>query len=128
MLVGISVLLYFGFIVGRYFPESGITDPDKLFLALIFGTWVAAANLNQHWSSTLYFPGAFHIATRSYAMYLLHPEVLAILKRFFLDLSFPLYFLLAIGGSLVLAELLYRLIEKPIMDYREKLNVSVSRV
>lgn len=120
----LSILIYFSFLVGRYFPQLGIHDPDKLFLAILFGSWVMAANANKNWSNVLYVPGSYYIATRSYALYLLHPEMLAILKRFFLDLPFPLYFAMALGGSLVLAEVLYRLVEKPVMDYREKFSLS----
>lgn len=120
----ISVLFYLSFYFGRYYPQLGINDPDNLFLAILFGLWVMAANTNKNWSNKLYIPGSYYIATRSYALYLLHPEILALLKRFMTEIPFPIYFALALGGSLMIAEVLYRLIEKPVMDYREQLAFS----
>ena len=120
----VSLLIYLSFIVGRYYPQLGINDPDKLLLAIIFGSWVMAVNANQYWSKTIYIPGSYYIATRSYSLYLLHPETLALLKRFLIDLPFPVFFILAMCGTLLLAEILYRLIEKPIMDNREKFAFS----
>ncbi|MCF6324170.1 MAG: acyltransferase [Gammaproteobacteria bacterium] len=122
----VSVVIYFSFIVGRYYPELGISDPDKLLLAMLFGVWVMAVNANKYWSNALYIPGSYYIATRSYALYLLHPEILALLKRFFIDIPFPMFFALALIGSLILAEILYRCVEKPVMDYREQLECSSS--
>ncbi len=120
------IFVYFLFFVGRYYPQLGIKDPDKLFLAVLFGGLVLVANANSYWSNKLYMPGAYYIATRSYALYLLHPEMLALLKRFLIHIPFLQYFSLAVVGSLVLAEILYRFLEKPIMDYREKLSFSSS--
>lgn len=119
----ISVLAYILFFVGRYYPQLGINDPDKLLLAALFGMLVIAANADSRWSNRLYIPGAYYIATRSYSLYLLHPEVLALLKRLFLELPFFIYLSLALVGSFMVAEVLYRCIEKPIMDYREYFDV-----
>ena len=72
----------------------------------------------------LYFPGANHIATRSYAMYLLHPEALAALKRFGPNLPFLVYFGLTLLITFCISEFLYRIVEKPFMDLREKHQLS----
>lgn len=122
----ISVLFYLLFYIARYNPQLGINDPDVLLLAIIFGSWVMLANANDYWSNSLYLPGANYIATRSYALYLLHPESLAILKRYFIYLPFPVYLAFALIGSLMLSEVIYRLIEKPIMDARETFAFSKS--
>ena len=119
-----SVLCYLLFFVGRYYPSLGIRDPDKLVLAVLFASWVMAANVNSKWINGLYVPGAYYIATRSYALYLLHPDILALLRRFLGPVPFAVYFLLALTGSLLLAEILYRCIEKPVMDAREKFSFS----
>jgi peptidoglycan/LPS O-acetylase OafA/YrhL len=119
-----AVFLFLLFFVSRYFPGMGIRDPDGLVLALIFGSWVLYANKSPKVRSTFYFPGAYYIATRSYSLYLLHPEMLALMKKYFLGWPFPLYFALALCGSLVLAEILYQFVEKPIMDVREKYKFS----
>ncbi|MDC0317634.1 acyltransferase, partial [bacterium] len=93
----------------------------------LFASWVMVANSNRRWIDGLYVPGAYYIATRSYALYLLHPEVLALQRRFLGPVPFVLYFSLALAGSLLLAEILYRSVEKPFMDLREKLAFSSSK-
>lgn len=120
----ISILFYLSFFVARYYPQLGITDPDNLVLAVIFASWVMLANTNSQWSEKLYLPGAYYIATRSYSLYLLHPEILALLKRFLSHVPFALYLVLAIVGSLIISEILYRFVEKPIMDSRERFTFS----
>ncbi|MBU2869097.1 acyltransferase [Colwellia sp. E2M01] len=123
----ISIIATFTFVfffVARYFPEWGVQDPNKLLLAFIFGSWVLLANSSKEWSEMLYVPGAYYIATRSYSIYLLHPEVLALMKRIPIQLPFLIYFLLTIIGSLIVAECLYRLVEKPLMDSRERWSFS----
>ena len=114
------------FFVARYFPGIGLNDPDNLLLAFIFGSWVILANSNDVWKNKLYFPGANYIATRSYGIYLLHPEALSLLKRLNLDINFILYFLLALFSSVFFSEVLYRVIEKPFMDARERFLISKS--
>lgn len=118
------VILYLFFYVARYNPQIGISDPDQIILAIMFGCWVFVANINNYWRSALYLPGANYIATRSYALYLLHPEILALLKRYLINLPFALYLILALIGSLLIAEVLYRLVEKPVMDARERYSFS----
>jgi peptidoglycan/LPS O-acetylase OafA/YrhL len=122
-----SVSFYILFYVARYNPQWGIKDPDPIILAIIFGIFVMFANSNSRLRDVLYIPGANYIATRSYALYLLHPEVLALMKRFLSDLPFIIYLLIAILGSIVLSEILYRTIEKPFMDAREKFKFSNSK-
>lgn len=122
--VGLAAFIYF--VIARYFPEISIGEPDKLILAAIFSSWVLLANATDKWRQLIYVPGAYYIATRSYALYLVHPDVLALLKRFALGLNFPLYLILAIAGSIIVSEALYRVVEKPFMDAREKYNFSRS--
>jgi len=125
----VSVLtfaIFILFFVGRYYPSIGLGDPDNLLLAFIFGSWVVLANSNEAWKNKLYFPGSNYIATRSYGIYLLHPEALVLLKRLSLDVNFLLYFILALLGSVLLSEVLYRVIEKPFMDARESFSISKS--
>ena len=119
--------MYRGFFyIARYNPQLGVSDPSPLSLAIIFGIFVIFANSSQRWSESFYLPGANYIATRSYALYLLHPEILALLRRFSPDIHFTLYLTLAIVGSIVVSELLYRIIEKPFMDARETFSFSKS--
>jgi peptidoglycan/LPS O-acetylase OafA/YrhL len=120
----IATIAFVFFFVARYFPEWGVQDPNKLLLAFIFGSWVLLANSSNQWSERLYVPGAYYIATRSYSIYLLHPEVLSLMKRIPIELPFIIYFVITIIGSLIVAEFLYRLVEKPFMDYRDRWSVS----
>lgn len=123
----IGLGFYLSFYVARYFPGVWIPNPEKMLLLLIFSSWVLLANANDKLRNLLYVPGAYYVATRSYALYLVHPEVLALLRRVGDALPFALYFCVALAGSLLLSELLYRLVEKPIMDMRENYDFSKAR-
>jgi peptidoglycan/LPS O-acetylase OafA/YrhL len=120
----VTLFFYIFFYVARYFPEWSVGDPGLLLQALIFGSWVVLANSNHHWRHFLYIPGAYFVATRSYSLYLLHPEVLALLRRFSDQLPFIIYISLALIGSLILADISYRIIEKPFINAREKFDFS----
>ncbi len=124
----ISFLCYLFFYVARYYPGLGISDPSKLVLALIFGCWICAVNSDKRMQNIFYFPGSHYIATRSYSLYLLHPEALALCKRFLLDVPFVLYITIAFIISCAVAEILYRFLEKPIMDARENFSTSRQKV
>jgi peptidoglycan/LPS O-acetylase OafA/YrhL len=121
-----TLILYLLSLFDRYFEQWWIPNTNILLLSLIFGSWVILANSNDYWRAAIYFPGAKYIATRSYALYLLHPEVLALQKRYMLDTNFLLYLSISILGSLLLSEVLYRMVEKPLMDIREKFAFSKS--
>ncbi len=116
-----TMFVYVCLYVLKYFPEVGVYDAEKLVLALIFGSWVVLANSSDGWSEKLYLPGAYYVATRSYSLYLLHPEVLALLRRIPFEMPFPAYMGIALAGSFFAAEFLYRFVEKPVMDFRERL-------
>jgi peptidoglycan/LPS O-acetylase OafA/YrhL len=109
----------------RWHPEYGITSYDAGLYALIFGSWVLLANASPAWQQRLYVPGAGYLATRAYSVYLLHPDALALLKRANIQ-SFPVLVLATWILTLCGAELLYRIIELPIMRARERFRVSRS--
>lgn len=125
-IAGIFFLIFVALFAVRYFPELGIAKVDNLLLAFLFGSWVILANKDLDWQKKLSFPGANYIATRSYGMYLLHPEMLTLQKKFMLTLPFGVYFIISVIGSALLSEVLYRIIEKPVMDVREKYQFSKS--
>lgn len=110
----------------RWHPELGIRDYDKVVYAIIFSSFILLGNCSRWWQTSLYVPGSSYIATRAYSLYLLHPEILALLKRFGHELPFPLFLLSAWIGSCVLAELLYRTVELPCMNLRERFSPSSS--
>lgn len=121
---GIGALLYIGNFLGRWRYGHNFHDFDISIYVLIFCSFIILASRNDWWQKHLYIPGANYIATRAYSLYLLHPEVLAILKRFFPKLSLPLFYIIALAGSCIMAEGLYRLVEKPIMNARNKFSIS----
>lgn len=122
----VSLVLYVAFYYERYSPGIFFRNPDKLVLALLFGSWVLLAASGSRFARILYFPGANYIATRSYSMYLMHPEVLALLRRVSDVLPFYVYLAASFAGSIICAELLFRFVEKPFMDMRERYAVSRS--
>ncbi len=122
----LSVLIYLFFYLARYYPELGYKDPDRLFMVILFSTWVLMSNKNDYWRRVIYFPGANYIATRSYALYLLHPEALALSKIFFIKSHFVVFFIFTFLVSLILSEVLFRCVERPIMNSREKFYFSKS--
>ena len=122
----ISLFIFIMYFVGRYNPSLGLGEPSNLLLGFVFGSWVVLANANDTWRNKFCFPSVNYIATRSYGIYLLHPEALAVLKRLNLDINFVFYFVIALLGSILLSEVLYRMIEKPVMDARENLVIAKS--
>ena len=92
--------------------------------ALICGSWVLLAVARPNWASRE-IPAVRYLAERSYAIYLLHLEALAILKR--LDgLSLVMLLILTWAITIPLAELLFRFIERPGMRLRERFSASRS--
>jgi peptidoglycan/LPS O-acetylase OafA/YrhL len=123
----LGLIIFVSMVLTKYYPDIIYVPRDKLLLACIFGSWVLLANKNDYWRTLLYFPGCNYIATRSYALYLLHPEILALAKRYLIDVHFVYYFAFVLVGSIAIAEVLYLLIEKPIMDAREKFSFSKTK-
>jgi peptidoglycan/LPS O-acetylase OafA/YrhL len=126
----VSVLCFLTVILSKYTSDYWITTPSRFWLAIIFGSWVIWANTVKTKpmlidNKTLIQWGNY-IATRSYAMYLVHPEVLALCKKFANDLWFPLYFMTAFVLVMLVSECLYRLIELPFMNAREKFSATRS--
>ena len=124
-IAGLAIYVYF--YIARWQPEIALGEPSKLLLAFVFGAWVIWANsVNREFD----FPGhqlVMYISTRSYAIYLLHPEALAVARRFFQDSHFVVYFAIAFAVSCLIAEILYRCVELPGMKLRSKFNFSKSR-
>lgn len=86
------------------------------FMSLVL---VAFAEHSEWWRSGIRVPGAHYIATRSYSIYLLHVEAIAAAKHLgatnFWTRGIVIWLL-----SLLLAELLYRLVERPFMKLRDR--------
>ncbi|NTS78277.1 acyltransferase [Catenovulum sp. SM1970] len=123
----LSLVIYFYFYLARWNREIYLAEPSKLILAFVFGAWVIWANsFKEDW----HFKGeaiVMYISTRSYAIYLLHPDALAVCKRLIKDAPFVVYLAVAFAISCLVAECLYRLIELPGMKARSKFSFSQSR-
>ena len=109
----------------RFDPRSGLGSYDNAVYALIFASFVLFATAGPWRGEAWYAPAARYLATRSYAVYLLHAETLAVLRSWPTD-SFVLFSALTWAITLGGAELLYRLIERPAIRARERLPFSKS--
>jgi len=122
----VGMVLYCLFYVNRIVLDSPFSDPSKLILAFVFGGWVVWASIES--GGRLYGHNIImYISTRSYAIYLLHPDALAVCKRLFSEQHFLVYFSIALAISCLASEVLYRLVEQPIMNARSKFSWSCSR-
>jgi peptidoglycan/LPS O-acetylase OafA/YrhL len=110
----------------RYHPEVGVGDYDAVAYAWIFGSWLLLAVSSPWWQRVLYVPGAGYLAKRAYAVYLLHPDALGWLSERGIT-SFPLFMLATWVITLAAAEVLYRAVELPFMNMRERFAISRSR-
>ena len=121
----ISVALFFYF---RWFPPShDYVDPSFLLLALVFGSLVFFAVNTPVLAKPFGYRIIMHISTRSYSIYLLHPEALALCRRFAADMGFAVHFTVALLITLVIAEILFRFIEIPFIKLRSKYTFSAKR-
>lgn len=105
----------------RWHPTLPAVRYDQAIYSLIFGSFLVLAVSSEPWGHRLTMPGAAYLASRAYSIYLLHAEVLAVMKRYGKDLSFPVYLLVTWIGCCLVAEVLYRLVELPGMNLRERL-------
>jgi peptidoglycan/LPS O-acetylase OafA/YrhL len=101
-------------------PAGGLLGPNPgiLVYALVFAVWVWAAAVHPNWIAGR-IPGVRYLAERSYAIYLLHLEVIAAIRHLP-----PMPFIVTLGlvwiGSIAVAEVLFRLVERPGMDLRDR--------
>jgi peptidoglycan/LPS O-acetylase OafA/YrhL len=93
-----------------------------LSYAMIFACWVWAAAVEPNWLVAK-LPGVRYLAERSFAIYLLHLEVLAAVQHL-QPIPFGLSLVFVWTGSLIAAEILFRSVERPGMLLRERFPVS----
>lgn len=126
-LATISLLIYLTFYYFRWFPNESISDPNALVLAFLFGSWVLwAQKIHIHFNKYIN-NAVYYVSTRSYAIYLLHPDALAVTAKLIPEQNFVLYISGAFGLSCLASEALYRIVEKPIMNARNNFLVSQHR-
>ncbi|MDO6566321.1 acyltransferase [Alteromonas sp. 1_MG-2023] len=125
--LAVSIFAYLFFYLARYNPEWEIVDPSKLLLSVLFGIWILWGDQTNYSPSGYLSKIVMHISTRSYAMYLLHIDSLALLKRIGLSEHFLAFYALALLLTLTLSECLYRVIELPFMRVRSNFSFVRSR-
>lgn len=118
-------VLFFAFRVWP--PVQGYDDPSPFVLALLFSFFIVYAYETQFAFGQSIERIILYISTRSYAIYLLHPEILALSRRIDSDVHFLVYAMICFGLTLLVSEVLYRLIELPFMELREKFSFSCAR-
>lgn len=118
--IHLSIVLFVLFFYQRWVELPFISDPGPLTRSLIFGVWVVYANSSEKVRTGLNVPGSYYVATRSYALYLLHPDAIAIVNRMFSIESILVYSLVVLLISLAFSEILYRTVELPFMRLRDK--------
>ncbi|WP_354668041.1 acyltransferase family protein [Marinobacter salexigens] len=116
----VSTVFFVLYFYQRWFPLSWLGDPGFMARAMMFGAWVVFANSSNKIRWNLFFPGANYIATRSYAIYLLHPDAIALVNRVTIDLPFLVYLSIVFLLSVAAAEVLYRIVELPFMNMRSR--------
>jgi peptidoglycan/LPS O-acetylase OafA/YrhL len=112
--------------LSHHYPSYFVGFADPVVWAMIYSSWVLLANSSLYWSKQFQNAGIRYMADRSYSVYLLHPEILALSKRI-PSLSFPLHLTATLLLSLAIAEVLFRFVERPINQARERFRVSRSR-
>jgi peptidoglycan/LPS O-acetylase OafA/YrhL len=122
-LFAIAATIYVSFYVICFVQGTQVVSDPGVF-AIIFCAFIVFAVSSESIQQRLTFPGCYYIASRSYAIYLLHPEVLALLKRFGGQLPFAVFLLLTCIGSCLVAEILYRCVELPVMNAREYFQIT----
>ena len=89
--------------------------------------WVVWADTVPVKLSGIFFTVVMYVSTRSYSLYLLHPDALALSKRLIPDQNFLIYFALSFAVSQIASEILYKMIELPFMNLRKRFKFSCSR-
>lgn len=122
---GAGALLFGWFVWARWNPEYAIPLDEPTLCILMYGSVLLMAVSSEQWQKRLYVPGSAYLAKRAYSVYLLHPESLALMRHLNVP-SFPLFLLLSWAVTLIAAEVLYRAVELPIMNARERYRFSAT--
>ncbi|MGQ8364668.1 acyltransferase family protein [Glaciecola sp. 1036] len=127
-LLVIAILAYAVCYLFRWFPPvENYSDPSKLILAVIFACMVIYAVVNPVQKLPFAHKSIMHISTRSYSIYLLHPDAFAIAKKLVSPTDWIPFYLLSFLIVLIMAEILYRFVEITFINLREKIPVSSKR-
>lgn len=127
--IGITGLIVFLSFYGfRWVPPfATYADPSFLIMAFTFAALVFYAVNTPVLHKPFGHQVVMHISTRSYSMYLLHPEGLALSRRFFGESNYFVHYIIALLVTLILSEVLFRLVETPFINMRNNFKYSSRR-
>lgn len=128
LFLSVGITLYLCFFYFRWIPPfPSYQDPSKLILAFVFGSMVLFAVNTPTKKIPIAHALFMHISTRSYSIYLLHPDALALCKRLIPQSHLIIYYCCAFFISLVAAEVAYKIVEQPFIKLRSRFDVSKRR-
>ncbi|WP_284217205.1 acyltransferase family protein [Agaribacter marinus] len=124
----ICVCIYMSFYAFQWFkPYTQYQGPSNLVLAFVFSGMLIFAIQKSVNKLPVCHAVIMHISTRSYSMYLLHPDALAVCKKFFPISNYFVFFTCSFIITMLASEILYRVIELPFIGLREKYKFSAKR-
>ena len=126
-LVIIATAMLAIFFINRWYPMPFVKEPSPLLLAIVFGLWIIRATLKQWYSNALFGRIVYYISSRSYAIYLLHPDGLAVTAKIISKDYFVLYIFTALIITVATAEILFRTVETYFMNLRSEFAISQPR-
>jgi peptidoglycan/LPS O-acetylase OafA/YrhL len=122
---GLGLVAYLVGVGGLPVPLPLYPTVDITAWTLVFTSWLLLAVTSAWWAG-LRLPGAEYLANRAFALYLLHVEAIAAVRRLG-ELPLAVQFVLVWGIALAGAEVLYRVVERPGMRVREWFALTRSR-
>lgn len=118
----ISILFFSSIIIYRSITDNTIYI-SPLLISIGFFFWVYFSISNKTVMNYFYFKGAYYIATRSYCIYLLHPESYAIARRLGIEqYDFYIFFVFTVIVTIILSEILHRIVEVPSLKIKESIG------
>ncbi len=129
VLCSLCTLIYLGFYFLQWFkPYDSYQGPSNLVLALVFSGMLIFAIQKSVSKLPIFHNAIMHISTRSYSIYLLHPDALALCKKLVpMTNNYFIFFACSLAITLLASEILYRAIELPFIHLREKFKFSNKR-
>lgn len=124
-LMGLGLFLHLVFVGGIPVPPAYYPTVDITAWTLLFAAWVLQANASPWWAQALQFRLTRYLADRAFSIYLLHVEAISAV-RYLGDWPLPVRMALAWGITLIAAEVLYRVVERPGMRLRDLFAITRS--
>lgn len=107
-------------------PGRGYDDLPMLAWSAVAVSWILWVNASEFGKVGLRFRASRFLADRAYSLYLTHVEAIVIVRRLDTSGGLPLAATLVLTWALALAfaEILYRCVEKPAMQARDRFSLT----